>query len=333
MKIDPSTQNFIWFQGVVEDVSDPLRLGRCRVRIIGYHEPDKIILPTDQLPWSHPIQPITSAAVSGVGTTPTGLVPGSHVVGFFRDSETQKHPVIFGSIGGIPITKEPEKGFNDPSGTYPLDTHLNEPDTNRLARNESLENSIVQQKIDTVEQGVPTALGQEWNEPATPYSAEYPKNHVKQTESGHIQEFDDTPEAERIHTYHKSGTFDEVHPDGTKVERIIGNNYSIQKKDSNVFVRGEANLTTEGNTRLLVNKSLALEVNDGNIEIKVTKGDINISVENGNVKQRVNGDVKQHIAGNAEEIVGGNKITRVSGNYIIDASGSLILRGSPILLN
>ena len=90
MKIDPSTQNFIWFQGVVEDVSDPLRLGRCRVRIIGYHEPDKIILPTDQLPWSHPIQPITSAAVSGVGTTPTGLVPGSHVVGFFRDSETQQ---------------------------------------------------------------------------------------------------------------------------------------------------------------------------------------------------------------------------------------------------
>ena len=35
----------------------------------------------------------------------------------------------------------------------------------------------------------------------------YPKNHVYETESGHIKEFDDTEGAERIHEYHKSGTF------------------------------------------------------------------------------------------------------------------------------
>ena len=28
---------FVWWQGVVEDRDDPLKLGRCRVRIVGYH--------------------------------------------------------------------------------------------------------------------------------------------------------------------------------------------------------------------------------------------------------------------------------------------------------
>ena len=32
---------FVWWQGRVEDVDDPLQLGRCRVRILGFHS-DKI---------------------------------------------------------------------------------------------------------------------------------------------------------------------------------------------------------------------------------------------------------------------------------------------------
>ena len=58
---------FIWWQGVVEDRHDPLYLGRCRVRILGWHTEDRIQMPTVSLPWSHPIQPITSAAQTGVG--------------------------------------------------------------------------------------------------------------------------------------------------------------------------------------------------------------------------------------------------------------------------
>ena len=46
---------------------------------------------------------------------------------------------------------------------------------------------------------------------------EYPYNHVRETESGHIQEFDDTPFAERIYEKHKSGTFYEIDADGNKV--------------------------------------------------------------------------------------------------------------------
>ena len=32
---------FIWWQGVVEDRKDPLYLGRCKVRILGWHTDNK----------------------------------------------------------------------------------------------------------------------------------------------------------------------------------------------------------------------------------------------------------------------------------------------------
>ena len=60
---------FVWFVGVVEDREDPKKVGRVRVRCLGYHTKDKVKLPTDDLPWAHVMNPITSATVSGVGQT------------------------------------------------------------------------------------------------------------------------------------------------------------------------------------------------------------------------------------------------------------------------
>ena len=90
---------FQWFVGVVEDRNDPEQFGRYRVRIIGYHTLDKAVMPTESLPWAIPMQPVTSAAISGVGTSPTGLVEGSSVIGFFVDGEDSQIPVIMGSFG------------------------------------------------------------------------------------------------------------------------------------------------------------------------------------------------------------------------------------------
>ena len=58
-------------------------------------------------------------------------------------------------------------------------------------------------------------------------SGVYPYNHVHESESGHIHEMDDTPGGERLFTQHKSGTFEEIHPTGTKVVKVIGDNYEI----------------------------------------------------------------------------------------------------------
>jgi hypothetical protein len=89
---------FNWWIGVVEDRMDPEKQGRCRVRIFGYHTDSKELLPTKDLPWAIPIQPITSAAISGIGSSPLGPVEGSWVIGFFLDGEDCQQPAIFGTI-------------------------------------------------------------------------------------------------------------------------------------------------------------------------------------------------------------------------------------------
>lgn len=118
--------NFYWWFGVVEDRDDPLRMGRCRIRILGYHNDDTEILPTSDLPWAIPIGPTTSAGTSGVGWSPTGPVNGSWVVGFFADGQDGQHPMFFGTVGSIPGglgangNCEPGSGpgsANDPTGS------------------------------------------------------------------------------------------------------------------------------------------------------------------------------------------------------------------------
>ena len=99
---------FVWWQGVVEDRHDPLYLGRCKVRILGWHTENKTEMPTESIPWAFPIQPITSAAQTGVGISPTGPVEGTWVVGFFRDGEAAQEPVFFGTLGGIPEDQAPD---------------------------------------------------------------------------------------------------------------------------------------------------------------------------------------------------------------------------------
>ena len=176
---------FVWWQGVVEDIFDPYMLGRVRVRILGFHTENKTNIPTKDLPWAHIVMPVNNTSVSGKGWSPTGLVPGTWVIGFFRDGTNSQQPVVIGSIGGLnpakligrsefdtirqeeldslikktkndvgikpyelPLnpTVDPTKGFADSAQIYPLISRMEEPDTNRLARNEQIENTIVKKK-------------------------------------------------------------------------------------------------------------------------------------------------------------------------------------------
>ena len=95
-------EGFVWWQGVVEDRHDPLYLGRCRVRVLGWHSDNKNDQPTVSLPWAYPVAPITSASQTGVGSTPLGPVEGTWVLGFYRDGDAGQEPLFFGTLGGIP---------------------------------------------------------------------------------------------------------------------------------------------------------------------------------------------------------------------------------------
>ena len=100
---------FNWWIGVVEDRMDPEFLGRCRVRIFGYHTDDKGLLPVTGLPWAIPIQPITSAAMSGKGSSPLGPVEGTWVLGFFFDGDDMQQPAMLGTIA----TKAAKMAFKE----------------------------------------------------------------------------------------------------------------------------------------------------------------------------------------------------------------------------
>ena len=495
------------YTGVVENRQDPLKLGRCQVRVVGLHDHDKAQLKTEDLPWAFPMQPVTSAAMSGIGHSPLGPVEGTWVVIMFRDDDEQQ-PIILGSIGGIPQsqgtidydddrmilkqdgylpgseeqsitndsgstvtntdaekveedvglnpassytpsqdtvalikrfeglkltayqdtggvwtigygttsingvpvypgqtitevqaneyltthlstsvspiinskTKAPitqsmydalccftynlgsgnfskstllkelnagkyldaatmfsdwikddgvvlpglvrrrgaEKdlflkdgvpsisgdltptasetppvdsaadnsglktttsqamslGFRDPKGKYPL--YLNEPDTNKLARHEDIKKTIVRKKELAREKGVISAFSVSWDQSPIPYNSVYPYNHVFMSESGHVMEFDDTPNSERVHIYHKSGTYTEIDSNGTEVKRIVGDKYEILERNGHLYVKGSVDVTIDGNHNVKINNAMNVEV-VGNVKMNVT-GNMDLDV-------------------------------------------------------
>lgn len=89
---------FIWFIGVVENVLDPLNVGRVQARIIGIHDPDTNVLATNDLPWAYPLRPVTHS------TMPSSLCVGDWICGFFLDGKLLQQPMI---IGVFPAIQQP----------------------------------------------------------------------------------------------------------------------------------------------------------------------------------------------------------------------------------
>jgi hypothetical protein len=86
---------FVWWVGEVEDRADPLGLGRCKVRIFGWHTDNKALIPTENLPWAHPMYSINASKIHQV------LQPNDWVVGFFMDGESGQFPVMMGVLPGF----------------------------------------------------------------------------------------------------------------------------------------------------------------------------------------------------------------------------------------
>jgi hypothetical protein len=354
---------FNWFVGVVEDRQDPQTLGRLRVRCLGYHTEDLLKLETKDLPWAHVMNPVTSATVSGLGQTPLGAVEGTWVVGFFQDGADAQQPIIIGTLPGVP-SELPDtgskKGFMDAvNGAYPKYT---ETDVNRLAvnskseasgnkeatednphssltiRRADLDKAVGTAQIDGIFSGVAqitsdldTDNGGKWDEPTTPYDAKYPHNHVYESESGHIREIDDTPNKERIHERHNSGTGYEIHPEGNKVTRVKQDNYTIVTNDDYTHIQGTQRHTTDEGVRIRCNANgedgnnynievgnganVNIEVNKGNINLTTLSpdvGDININASR-NLNMQIGKDFNVSVLGNASEIITGTKLEEVQG--------------------
>ena len=148
---------------------------------------------------------------------------------------------------------------------------------------------------------------EKWDEPKTThltkntgksrYSTSYPLNHVFESESGHIKEYDDTPDATRIHEYHRSGTFYEIDHDGTKHIRVVGNNYEVVHGTNFVNIKGDVNLTIESNCKTYI------------------KGDWNIQVD-GNKHETIKGNSHESILGDQVSFIKGSRNETVETNVI-----------------
>lgn len=73
-------------------------------------------------------------------------------------------------------------------------------------------------------------------QPSNPFNANYPYNHVRLTESGHLFEADDTPGAERIKEAHRTGTYYEVAADGSRVTKIVRDDFTVIVGDERVNI-------------------------------------------------------------------------------------------------
>ena len=350
--------NFIWFNGVVEDRQDPQKLGRLRVRCVGIHTQNKDDLPTSDLPWSQLIHPITSSGISGLGSSPGFIVEGTWVFGYFRDGYAMQEPMVIGSLPGKPVElADVNKGFYDPNGVYPK--YKDEVDTNRLATNDSANPHLgLELRKLTRKTGVPTAdfdavpieehVSTEisasdsdvWSQPTIPYAAVYPYNHVFESESGHIFEIDDTLNNERLFTTHRTGTSQEIDKDGNQVNIIKGDHYNIVSGKRQAIIEGNADITIGGRHKIYINKNgqtnnhYDIQVGpNANINIQIDKGDMNVVLKDGKLNTNVAGDYNMKIGGNMNLDVRGNKNETVSGSKVSNTTGAVIHRGARIDLN
>lgn len=222
------SEGFRWFIGEVEDRDDPLKLGRLRIRIYNVHPMEKTKVSTDNLPWAVPLLPITNAASKKTGSFATGAVVGTIVFGFFMDAENGNYPVVIGTLPGNSDSNNNEEHNDLPYealGTNKIDKRLEGP------------------------------------EPGSAFGAKYPYNKVMKTESGHVIEIDDTPDKERIHVYHKSGTYVEINNDGRMVTKVADDDIEVVVGSKTVFVKGDVRIESEGNITIQAAGSILLNPN------------------------------------------------------------------------
>lgn len=144
-----------------------------------------------------------------------------------------------------------------PKNIYPK--HGQEPDTHRLARDEAEFDPRKDQqllwKIQNAIKKVRTSIVEYiWREPdpISVYNALYPFNKVEESESGHLKEVDDTEYFERLHNFHRSGTYDEVQANGTKMHKTVGDSLFINHLDRKEYTINSERKTVGGSSYSLV---------------------------------------------------------------------------------
>ena len=177
-------------------------------------------------------------------------------------------------------------------------------------------------------------------------SSQYPFNHVFETESGHITEYDDSPFGKRILVEHADGSFEEIvttKGGHEKVVRVEGDSYEIvagskfisigssgARKDGKTQAEDALVLTVHGTMRQLIQGNYILEVEGdytqkihGSMHTKVGAGG------SGNMLEEIKGDFASRVEGKSGTTinktynltVGQDSIHTVKGSAAYTAQG------------
>jgi len=215
----------------------------------------------------------------------------------------------------LALDKSPRRDGETTGEIYPKKLYLNTSDVNLLARGDisypkiTIDDETLLAGEGGAEEGTRFETGETNGmnnivgprDDTTYINPTYPFNHVHETESGHIIELDDTPDFERIHLYHRSGTRIEIANKGDYVEKVVRDKYSVVIGNDFVNITGDVVVNIAGNAYMNVT---------------------------GNTETTVGGDSKSVVTGNCESTIGGNFDGTIVGTSDLLSQGKITITGN-----
>lgn len=247
-------------------------------------------------------------------------------------------------IGPLGFADDRE-GTGGPIPTEPKKTKVTvDPDTRHLMHEDISDYGALQEnEINTprlqrgIPQGTMTAAhalarsiitrpdGSKSYEPPNPFAAQYPFNTVEESDSGHLREIDDTPEHERIKEAHRTGTFYEIHPDGTKVTKVVKDDFSVTIGDKGVKVQGICAVHVVGKADFYCEEDIYVKTDKTARVVALKDAHVNATE---NITATAGKDVTA-TAGKDVQVSGAGHVAVVSGgNMSISAGGEITFADS-----
>jgi len=158
---------------------------------------------------------------------------------------------------------------------------------------------------------------------------------------------DDTPNWERMHWYHRTGTFTEIHPTGIRVDKVVNNYYDIVLGARYAHIEASDYTTVDGSQENYILGNRVDKV-DGDYSVAVKKGRFNVSNRTGAINleaanmtisatenltmtannviiEKKSAAASETTTGDEKKKVGG-KFSMQTGAYSLNTQGSLGLQ-------
>ena len=228
-----------------------------------------------------------------------------------------------------PTTSKNARGLSHASSEVVVENTLNAETPGDLASRSGILTSIIADKkskaqVNFTNKPSANSATSSFSEPESMYRAQYPYNHVFESESGHLIEIDDTPGSERLHWYHRSGTFTEIHPKGTRVDRVHDDKYDMIWRNHRMSVGGTSLNNIGGDYEMLIGggniiragATSTFTIDTGNYDVNVKGGNFILTT---NINNSPPSYERTTLAGSMD-----------AGDITIAAAGTLTLKGRTI---